>query len=167
MNCVAQNNLYDYGGIRAYDLVYENCVSLQPTKVLTDKEGNIYNNKGINFENFSKRVSIINCILEDEFTDVFDKSKSYYEPVYWAYNSGIVDRRIQDGKNIFKPYDSATRGVVASFLYKYMNRPGEIVNGKEKTIKSEVLKTSFTDVTVDDYLNAGNLRFNDASPVVR
>ena len=151
MNCVAQDNLYDYGGIRAYDLVYENCVSLQPTKVLTDNEGNIYNNKGINFENYSKRVSIINCVLEDEIADVFDKSKSYYEPVYWAYNNGIAERRIQDGKNVFKPNDSTTRGAVASFLYKYMDRPGEIVNGKEKTIESEVLKTSFTDVKIDDY----------------
>ncbi|MBR4462461.1 MAG: Ig-like domain-containing protein, partial [Erysipelotrichaceae bacterium] len=54
------------------------------------------------------------------FKDVADSSKYFYNPVYWAFDSGITTGT---SATKFSPNDNCTRGQVVTFLWRAMGCP--------------------------------------------
>ncbi|MBR4462371.1 MAG: BspA family leucine-rich repeat surface protein [Erysipelotrichaceae bacterium] len=54
------------------------------------------------------------------FTDVADRGKYFYEPVYWAFDNGITTGT---SGTKFSPNDNCTRGQVVTFLWRAMGCP--------------------------------------------
>ncbi len=143
-NCTACDNLYDFGGVRAHDLTYENCRSL-PLQNIAGKTDDIQPlHKSFDFRNHSRRISVKDCVIEEPFTDV-PGTAGYHDPVYWAYNTGIVDRTAENGAVVFKPDSALTRGLAAEFFYRYEGRPGTVVRASNAGT-GDVLTSSFADV---------------------
>ena len=143
-NCQAKGNLYNFGAARGNDVTYENCTSLQ-------EDSGSANRAGFHFEQVSRRINLVNCKVEKEFTDVADTSKYYYEPVYWALDNGISDGSTA---TTFEPDKACTRTHALAFLYRMIGRPGEVFfGGFDKTNNAEnmenAFRTQFTDVDVD------------------
>ena len=139
-NCTAGDNLYDFGGNRAHDLTYENCRSMR----VSDSALRALN-RGVYFQNHSRRINVTGCSIEERFKDVTDSSAECYEPIYWAYNRGIVERASSGSEAVFEPEDNLTRGMAAELLYRYAGRPGDVVQYTTAEANRE-LTVSFTDI---------------------
>lgn len=125
-NCIASGNQYDFGGARGNDITYENC-----------KSNNEYSKDGVEhkysfyFENYSKRIHLVNCKTEDKFSDV-GVEDAYYEAVCWGINNGIT---LGSGKS-FQPDVIYKKQEIVLLLYRMNERPGE-ANIKETKMKTE------------------------------
>lgn len=126
-NCIAKGNRYDFGGERANDVTYENCLS----------QSDNANFSAIHFGNMSRNTHIINCKVERQFTDVADKSQFFYKPVYWALNNSITDGT---SSTKFSPYENITRAQAVVFIWRMAERPGDVV------LKNETIETGYDDV---------------------
>lgn len=125
-NCSATGNLYDFGGVRAYDVTFENCTSIPNDRTAW----------AINFEEFSVRTHIINCNTNITFDDVDAENKSfYYEPVYWGVNNAIATGT---NKTLFEPGKTATRAQVITMLWRMAERPGTISTVSRYDIYNEI-----------------------------
>lgn len=107
-NCKASDNLYDMGGNRANDVTYENCTI-----------DNYYQ-----FEDNSRRISVINCKSNTKYEDVNNSSLYYYEPVYWAVNKGIT---AGVSENKFSPLNACTKEQAITFLWRMAGYDGQVV----------------------------------------
>lgn len=116
-NCSASGNLYDFGGIRANDVTFENCVSYK-------NEENDRTVFPIYFEEFSVRTHIVNCETDIQFKDLVD-GEFYIEAVDWAVNNSITTGV---GKDLFEPYTKATRAQALTMLWRMAERPGDVEN---------------------------------------
>ena len=114
-NCISSNNLYDYGGINAYNVIIENSGSYG------DYSGD-YNKFGINFDETSKHIYIVNCLIEKEFSDVLDTELEYYNSIYWALNNGIAERENGD---FFEPLKECTEEEIINYLWNFNSRRSE------------------------------------------
>lgn len=123
-NCIAKGNRYDFGGSRANDVTYENCISK-----LDDR-----NKLPINFEDMSRDTNMINCEIENKFKDVTNKSNFYYEPVYWAYNNGITNGT---SATTFSPYENITRAQAVVLIWRSAGRPGDVVYRSGEKLNKE------------------------------
>ncbi len=139
-NCVAGNNLYDFGGVRAHDVTYENCRSLAVSSADLASVS-----KGFDFRNHSRRITVTGCSVEEPISDVTDSSAEYYEPVHWAYNGGIVERPSSGGAVVFEPDQYLTREGAAEYLYRLAGRPGDVIQFTTADALKK-LPCSFTDV---------------------
>ncbi len=115
-NCTAKNNFNDFGGELALDLTYINCRVPSDTTSVTP----------VAFRQHSIRCKLIDMHVEAEFSDVADKSKYYYEPVYWAVNAGITTG---SGENKFGVDADMAKSQAITFLYRAAGMPGELILG--------------------------------------
>lgn len=125
-NCTASGNLYDIGGNRANDVTYENC------------SADTY----FQFENNSRRIHLINCKANIEYSDVTDSSEYYYEPIYWALNKGIT---LGVSETEFAPRQQCTRIQAITFLWRMDELQGDVVYGR-----TPYIETGFEDVDGSD-----------------
>ncbi|MGN1311066.1 MAG: S-layer homology domain-containing protein, partial [Clostridia bacterium] len=117
-NCKASNNMYDFGGMRANDVTFENCTS---TSSSGDKNTAGLNFIGpISFQDRSRRTHIVNCETSLKYTDVADSNQYYYNPIYWATNNGIATGT---SSTTFEPEITCTRAQAIIFLYRMAERP--------------------------------------------
>lgn len=123
-NCIAKGNRYDFGGNRANDVTYENCMS----------QLDLRNTMPINFENMCRDIYMINCKVENKFTDVTNSSNYYYEPVYWAYNNGITNGT---SDTTFSPYENITRAQAVVLIWRSAGRPGDVVYRSGETLNKK------------------------------
>ena len=75
--------------------------------------------------------------LIEEFEDVSEPARYYYEPVYWALDKGITTGT---STTRFSPNEGATRAQVVTFLWRAAGEP-----------KPETKETPFEDVTEGRY----------------
>lgn len=145
-NCIAQNNLYDFGGVRANDVLIENCTALAPTspKVISV-------NKAIWFENHSVNIAVKDCRAEELFADV-PVSHPCFNAVTWACNHGIMTRNGSSGTNILKADESVTRGGTVEAVFRAVGRPGRTTIGSDKNVNSGQtgLISPYNDVAITD-----------------
>lgn len=127
-NCISKGNRYDFGGERANDVTYENCISKQDNS----------NTTAIHFGNMSRDTHIVNCKVERQFTDVLNSSLYYYEPVYWALNNSITDGT---SKTQFSPTQNLTRAQAIMLIWRMAERPGEVM------LNSKTIETGYKDVS--------------------
>ena len=139
-NCTASGNLYNFGGERANDVTYKNCKSYE---VAEENPLNIVNASAIHFTLNSRRITIENCEINQEFADVTDSTKYYYDAVYWALNNGIVEGGTSN--SMFNPTDPCTRAQALTLLWRMAGYPGEVVIG------SASLNTGYADVSSNSW----------------
>lgn len=72
--------------------------------------------------------------VRQDFDDITDPERYYYEAVYWAAGRGITNGR--SGANLFDPSATCTRREVVTFLWRMAGRP-----------EPSSLESPFTDVT--------------------
>lgn len=146
-NCKASGNLYDFGGSRANDVTFENCISYP-------SEANDRTISSIHFEKITRRTHVVNCKVDKQFTDVTDSTQYYYTPVYWAVNNGIAEgiTKTEIGVNI-----ETTKAQTITLLYRLAGRPGDVVfySGGTSNPYSIDFQTGYTDVSTEaSYVDA-------------
>ena len=170
-NCIAAGNLYDFGGLRANDVTYENCTSGLDNMELKSKLQNQdeelenwlidTNVSGIHFDNLSVRNAITNCKVDKGFPDVAE-TDYYYDAVYWAQNNGITEGSSINGN--FNANIECDRKAALTFLWRMSNLDGDVVYGyigQNATMyingEETAFKTGYVDI--DNQLNEGNSYF--------
>lgn len=145
-DCVASGNMYDFGGVRANDVIYKDCISnYSYTNV------NVTNVSAIHFEDMSRRIKIENCKVSQKFIDVPNKSVYYYEPVYWALNKGITDGT---SKITFSPQQECTKAQAIMLLWRMAERKGEVVYSSGQALNKQ-FENVYDDVPSDaSYVDA-------------
>ena len=105
--------------------------SSDPSVATVDKNGLVRAKKygTVTITARSSNGKTATCAIQTRFHDVNNAGKSYYQPVYWAVNSGITACTVA-----FRPEDSVTRGEFVAFLWR--------LSGKQKS----TAKVSFNDV---------------------
>lgn len=142
-NCQAKGNLYDFGGARAYDLTYKDCISLSKNEK--------YNKLGFYFEQLSIRINIEDCKVNQEFKDITPENADYYY-IKWGLDNAIttgVD------KAEFASDKVCTRMEAVTLIYRMMGRPFEniITYEQDKHYKQNEYKyeyTRFKDISYTD-----------------
>ena len=119
-NCMAEGNMYDYGGVSAYDVTLEHCLSNSMTPS---------NIAAFRFDDDSRDIHIINCTSNQRFNDVTDYEVYYYEPVYWALNKGITNGV---SKNEFAPNKEISVGEAARLIWRFKERPSALYIPQEE-----------------------------------
>ncbi len=131
-NCIASQNMYNFGGLRAMDLTFENCTSRNP-----DYED-------FHFSQNCRRIHLANNHVNTTFSDVRNTSLYYYNAVYWAKGCGVT-YGVTNGK--FNATSYLTREQAVMFLYRLAEYPGNMVLGRNADIKSRgLVNTGFSDV---------------------
>lgn len=109
-NCIAYNNLYDFGGERANDVTYENC---------TSKEGSTCTSP-MHFEKFSVRTHIVNFKSSKAFSDV---DNSTYKVKQWSLTNGIAEGM---GDGTFGVNTVISRATAIELLYRMNERQEDV-----------------------------------------
>lgn len=117
-NCTAWGNLINFGGNRAYDVVYDHCVSDQPKK--SDDE--LYTDYAFTFVEHSVRILVRNATVDQMYTDVLADPSSF-AAIEWALSRNVAHVGAS-GNNEFRPENSITRAEAAEFFWRYAGRPG-------------------------------------------
>lgn len=138
-NCIASDNRYDFGGAKAYDVTYENCISQSSINSST-------NVLSFYFELQSIRIHMANCISEQGFKDVTNSSEYYYEPANWALNNAISNGI---GKKTFNASDICTRGEAVTLLHRLKEVTGDVIlyDQDQQYKANEYSYTPYTDVS--------------------
>lgn len=164
-NSVAGGNMYDFGGLKSYDVTYENnkSVSNQSSYFVeglknTNTKGGRYNYtelkfKGSNvvlnkntqplyFSAYSTNSFSINTDVFHMLTDV----KEYKEEVKWAVNNGILP---VSSVTSFEPNEKVTRFEVIKSLYEFSGRDANVEPTKDDiaNYKSRIKKIGFNDLS--------------------
>ena len=129
INCLASENLYDYGGARSNDVIYENCKS----------EGTPRSKGAIYFEVHSFRNHVLNTDIELKFDDINDDSY-YKDAIYWAYENGITTGITTEEGFTFKPENECMKEYAILFLHRYANYEGRIVAATNQEVIGKLNK---------------------------
>ena len=125
-NCIAKGNKYDFGGERANDVTFKNCISSEIEATDENPLGHAsYAGSAFYFGTNSRRTYIQGCQANYTFTDVRDASKEYYKPVYWALNNSILEGGT--GKTTFNPDNNLSRLYAVELLWRMSGRSGDVV----------------------------------------
>ena len=170
-NSVAGGNMYDFGGLKAYTVTYNNVKSishLSTYKVgslkatntnsgscgytpLKFKDGAVVLNKNVQpvfYTMYSYNVEMVNSIIASNLTDV----TKYEQEVKWAVNNGIIPLT---SPTTYNPNSIVTRFNTIQALYSYTNRKGNVTTLKttsERTANIEKVKSiGFTDIANSKY----------------
>lgn len=155
-NSIAGGNLYDYGGLKSYDVSYENnkVVSNNSTyavsglkatntsssggyTALTFSNGKVKLNtvkQPIYFSNYSTNSLAYNTDVYSMLTDV----SSYKTEVKWAVNSGIIP---VSSATSFSGNTKVSRFDVVNSLFAYKGRPGTVSNTSGSNDRKNALAT--------------------------
>ena len=136
--CKAWGNLINFGGNRAYDVVYRGCESDVSSDSYTDR----YTDYAFRFVDHSVRIVVEQAVVDQMYSDIEDSSAS--RTMEWALSNNVAHVGSNDN-DTFRPTDKVTRAEVAVFLWRYAGRPGDVVLGDAS------LDAPATDVTTDDY----------------
>lgn len=117
-NCTAWGNLINFGGNRAYDVVYDHCVSDQPKK----PDDELYTDYAFTFVEHSVRILVRNATVDQMYTDVLADPSSF-AAIEWALSRNVAHVGAS-GNNEFRPENSITRAEAAEFFWRYAGRPG-------------------------------------------
>lgn len=144
-NSTATGNLYNFGGRRANDISYINCTSTTDNTELDGTPIN-YTKQDIYFDDQSRRTLIQNFQIDKiPFSDI-NPSSYYYQAVEWAYKNSIT---YGTGKNSFGTGLEISRAEAITLLWRYSNRPGDVLVGdlvSNSSLKQSNINTGFTDV---------------------
>ncbi len=137
-NSTATGNLYNFGANRGNDVSYINCSS---TIDNTTNDGTpiAYTRTDMYFTDQSRRTKVENFQTNNMFTDV-SKSSPYYDAIKWAYLNSIT---YGIGNNTFGLNNNITRADTVTMLWRYANRPGDVVTGVRETAN---VNTKFNDI---------------------
>lgn len=138
VGCKAWGNLINFGGNRAYDVVYRSCES----DVSSDSYTDMYTDYAFRFVDHSVRVVVEEAVVDQMYSDIPSGSSS--RTMEWALSNNVAHVGSSDN-DTFRPDDKVTRAEVAVFLWRYAGRPGNVVLGDGS------LDAPATDVGVDDY----------------
>lgn len=141
-NCVAKGNMYNFGGERAFDIIYKNCISenitnSDPTPLRAQNETAFY------FGTNSRRTYLLNCKSEQRYNNITDTNAFYYEPVLWAADNSIID----SGESIseYEALEECDKASAIVMLWRFAGRPGNVLIGKEQ------VNTGYEDVPADGW----------------
>lgn len=112
-------NKYNFGGNRANNVTYENISTITGNFSNPTLKSNIKVNEdsmGLNFENNSTFINVVNANIKNTFKDVTEKK----DVVLWALNRGITSGTSKDK---FNPNEEVTRAQMALFLYRMEGMP--------------------------------------------
>ena len=141
-DCVARGNMYDFGGEKANDVIYRNCISQKiknnDSTPLRDK-----NVTSFYFGTNSRNVHLINCSTEYKFENITDTNADYYNPVIWAANNSIID--CGEERPDYDIDAEAYKSSALTMLWRLAGRPGDVL------LFGEQLVTGYDDVTSDDW----------------
>ena len=138
VGCKAWGNLINFGGNRAYDVVYRSCES----DVSSDSYTDMYTDYAFRFVDHSVRVVVEEAVVDQMYSDIPSGSSS--RTMEWALSNNVAHVGSSDN-DTFRPDDKVTRAEVAVFLWRYAGRPGNVVLGDGS------LDAPATDVGADDY----------------
>ena len=131
-NCIANNNLFNFGGLRAFDLTYENCTSLAP------KQEEFY------FSQNCRRIHLTNNSISRTYNDVPTSSSAYYNAINWAQQKGMILGASNENFNINQ---KLTRLQAVWFFYLLSEYPGDVLLGRNTYIYSDKeVNTGFIDI---------------------
>ncbi len=175
-NSIAGGNMYDFGGLKAYDVTFENIKSISGQasytntnfKSVTTSSGSCgysvitysnansiklnTNTEKIYFSNSSKNNYIINGDITTSVTDI----KSNINENKWALNKGIIQL---ENQTTYSPNKKMTRFEVVNALWNYKNMPGTITSNKSSNediqTNQDYIKTTikYTDLGTSTYAN--------------
>lgn len=124
LGCTAWGNLINFGGNRAYDVVYSGCESDSSSDSFTDE----YTDYAFRFVDHSVRIVVENSTVDQAYSDALTSS-ARSGAVEWALANNVA--HVGSGENdTFRPDDTASRAEVAIFLWRYAGRPGDVVLGE-------------------------------------
>lgn len=157
-NSLGADNMYNYGGMRAHDMVVTNSASLAGcTGVLA--EGTYYSKttctqSNVYYSGDSRRVSV-DIDVDAVFSDVNDSSQWYYEPVKWAVENGVV---YGVGQGTFGVGQQMHRKDALVIIWRLMGSPGDVVtraNNNQSTTapRRQHIETCFADVGEEMYVD--------------
>ncbi len=138
LGCKAWGNLINFGGNRAYDVVYRGCES----DVSSDSYTDMYTDYAFRFVDHSVRILVEEAVVDQMYSDIPSGSSS--QTMEWALSNNVAHVGSSDN-DTFRPTDKVTRAEVAVFLWRYAGRPGNVVLGDAS------LDAPATDVGADDY----------------
>lgn len=136
-DCSASGNLYNFGGNRANDVRFVECVS--ETSESAEREA--YTRSAFQFHNYSTRISVEGGSISQHYKDVSEQDDCY-DALSWALACNVAEVGAQ-GYNDFRPKDAASRGEVAVFLWRYAGRPGEVRFGSHVVFDDPAQDVSF------------------------
>ena len=140
-NCTAYDNMYDFGGERAYDVTYRKCIS---------KIGNGKTKSSYHFGDMSVRCKVTNSASELTFKDVdLNTETESYKAIKWALDNGITE---MNSARKFHANSTLTRKEVVTFLHRFSDRDGELIKGSIEYIKGKSYDRIYDDV----FLSGGN-----------
>lgn len=172
-NSIAGGNMYDFGGLKAYDVSYENNVSVSNAgtykvnglKASDTKAGNYkystltFNNDKVNlnkniqpiyFSEYSSNTLAVNTKVYGMLTDV----NSNDDAVRWAVDSGIIPISSTTKFGVNEPIN---RIETIKILYAYTGREYPISNisrvSEIKNYKTKISNIGFSDVNNTKYEN--------------
>ena len=137
-NSKAGGNMYDFGGLKAFDVQYKNVESLSGSSSYYDSslKSSISLNSNtypVYFSMYSKNVSLNNAKFSNYISDITSSGVSgFTTEIKWAVNNGILPL---DNSTKFSPSSSVNRFDAVNSLWKYKGMPGVI---STKTTINEV-----------------------------
>ncbi len=177
INCEAGGNLYDFGGIKAYDVTFRNVRSVSneelyqnPRTVVASPmaynlgsnlpmDNNIPLDRSINsqytrqhlyFSDYSSNCHVEDSNLHSYITD----SSQFGREISWALNSGSMTLK---NANEFGSKDSLSRMEVMQILYRYSGMPNAVDVTSRHTIGQDTLtKINNHNGTGNNFSDLGN-----------
>ncbi len=128
-NCGASGNLVNFGGNRANDVRYVDCVSGTAHAAAQEE----YTAYAFRFMNHSTRITVEDAVIDQFYEDV-SPDDACYEAISWALRRNIAEVG-RANKGLFRPNDQALRGEVALFIWRYAGRPGEVLFGPDPVLE--------------------------------
>ena len=141
-DCIAKGNMYNFGGERAYDIIYSNCVSENMTNNDPDPLRN-QNETAFYFGTNSRRTYLINCESKQKYNNLTDREVFYYEPVLWAANNSIIDSG--ESKPEYNALEECSKAEAIVMLWRFAGRPGDVLIGGEQ------VNTGYDDVPTNEW----------------
>ncbi len=186
VNCEAGGNLYDFGGIKAYDVTLKNvrsirseeelyrnsrtiaasplAYSLQASSTLPVDNSNFTLDRSINSEYTRQHLYFSdyssNCHVEESnlYSNIIDFNHSEPE-ISWAINSGSMTLK---NPNEFGSKDSLSRMEVMQILYRYNGMPNAIdVTGRRSIGQDTLAKINTYNETGNNFNDLGNYASED------
>lgn len=144
INSQAEGNYYNFGGLRANDVLIKDSNSIATERTVLD----------VSFNDQSRDIEIDNLNTKEViFADVQDSSAYYYNAVKWAAELGVTVGR---GARDYGVGDAIKRSDALVMMWRYMGRPGDVLslrNGLLDSNSQEIVnvETCFSDVENDSY----------------
>lgn len=157
-NSVAGGNMYDFGGLKAFNVKYINVESLSGSDTYNDNhiKSSITLNSNtfpIYFSMYSKNILIDNSNFSNYINDINSTSVNKFSTeIKWAINNGILPL---DMATSFSPKSTVNRFDAIRSLYKYKKMPGTITTlttiTESSNAQNEINSIGFNDLGGSEY----------------